>query len=210
MLAGGMATAAMGRTPEMSPVPPGDSLAFRLIRHGSAIGTHALAFHRLPDGLDVHIGVNALVKFGPIPFVRYTHANVESWRNGRLVGLDAHTDKNGTELSMHARRDWRGLAVDGSGTAPYVAPADALPTTYWNQAMLDGPMIGTQDGGLVRPKVVDKGMEQIELASGQPIAARRYELSGDLDLVVFYDLAGVWAGMSFSVADGSVIHYQRL
>jgi hypothetical protein len=33
-----------------------------------------------------------------------------------------------------------GLVVEGSGTRPYIAPENALPTTYWNPRMLLGPM----------------------------------------------------------------------
>ena len=200
----------MGRAPEVPCVPPGGSLTFRVMRYGVPIGTHALVFEHQPDGFDVHIGVNALVKFGPIPFVRYTHSNREAWRNGRLSDIAAHTDRNGTELQMHAWRADAGLHVEGSGTAPYVAPENALPTSYWNPRMLDGPMIGTQDGMLVRPKVTETGVGHIRLASGDRIAARRYELSGDLDLLLFYDMAGVWAGMSFAAADGSIVHYERM
>lgn len=210
LLALGVATAGMGRAPDVASIPPSGSLTFRLVRNGTPIGTHALAFQRVPDGMDVHVGVNALVKLGPIPFVRYTHSNRETWRHGRLGGITAHTDKNGTELMMNARRGEAGLRVEGSGTDPYVAPDDALPTTYWNPRMLAGPMIGTQDGALVRPNVTDAGVVRIRLADGEQIPARRYELSGDLDMTLYYDMAGIWAGMSFTVSDGSLVEYERL
>ena len=210
LLAMGLVTAAMGRTPEEAFIPPSGSLSFRLMRYGTPIGTHAVVFQNQPDGFDVHIGVNVLVKLGPIPFVRYTHSDSEAWRSGRLAAITAQTNRNGTELAMHAWRGKAGLQVEGSGTAPYVAPDNALPTTYWNPRMLDGPMIGTQDGMLVRPKVTATGVEHIRIADGSRIPARRYELSGDLEIVLFYDMAGLWAGMSFAVADGSIIQYERL
>jgi hypothetical protein len=210
LLALGVATAGMGRPPELPAVPPGDALAFRLMRYGSQIGTHAMAFQQLSDGLDVHIAVQVLVKFGPIPFVRYTHNNLESWRGGSLAALAAQTDRNGTELHMRAWRSQPGLEVEGSGAALYVAPSNALPTTYWNPRMLDGPMIGTQDGMLVRPKVSEVGIERIPLANGATIPTRHYTLRGALNLDLFYDLNDVWAGMTFTVADGSRISYERL
>jgi len=210
LLAFGIVTAGMGRAPESSSVPASGSLVFRLVRNGTRIGTHAVVFQHLPNGMDVHVGVNALVSLGPIPFVRYTHSNREMWRNGRLGSVTAQTDKNGDALNMRAWRAAADLRVEGSGTAPYVAPDDALPTTYWNPRMLDGPMIGTQDGALVRPRVAAAGNERIRLASGEAIATRCYELSGDLELALFYDMAGLWAGMSFTVADGSTVRYERL
>jgi hypothetical protein len=192
------------------PVPSGGSLAFRLIRHGSDIGTHTIRFDEQDAGLTVHVDVDVLVKFGPIPLVRYTHHAVEVWHNQVLTQLDATTDKNGTKLAMAARRTDAGLHVTGSGTAPYIAPEDALPTTYWNPRLLSSPMIGTQDGMLVHPVVHDLGPYSVPAVSGGQIPATRYGLRGDLDVDLFYDQTRTWAGMEFSVADGSVIHYARV
>lgn len=192
------------------PVPRGDRLAFRLIRHGSAIGTHEIVFRREGDTLNVDVAVDVLVKFGPIPIVRYTHRAEETWRRDQLVGLAGDTNRNGTKLRMSARWTDAGLAVEGSGTRPYVAPPTALPTTYWNPRMLLGPMIGTQDGGLVKPVVTPQPAGPIQLASGDAIHANHYRLSGDLDLELWYDPLDTWAGMRFSADDGSVITYERL
>jgi Family of unknown function (DUF6134) len=212
LLAWGLATAAMGPAPELPPVPAGDTLAFRIMRHGRPIGTHTVVFERLSDdGLNVHIAVNVLVKFGPIPLVRYAHHGLESWRAGRLAGLLTHTNRNGTDLQMRAWRTDPGLQVEGTGTTPYVAPPNALPTTYWNPRMKDGPMIGTQKGTLVIAKVTDVGIERIPLASGGTVATRHYTIHGnDMNVDVHYDFDDVWAGMSFTVEDGSLITYERL
>ena len=182
---------------------------FRLIRHGTAIGTHDLAFRRRPGFLNVDIAVDVLVKLGPIPLYRYMHRATETWRNGRLDAVRGQTSKNGYHLHMNAGRTRQGLAVEGSGTDPYIAPENALPTTYWNKAMLGRPLIGTQDGGLVRPRVTERGMEDVRRVSGRPVLARRYDLSGDLGYVL-YDVADMWTGMSFDVADGSRISYEPL
>jgi hypothetical protein len=212
VLACGLATAAMGRAPALPPVPAGSRLTFRIMRRGGRIGTHSLTFARLPgDALDVHIAVNVLVKLGPIPLVRYAHHGLESWRTGLLAGLQTHTNRNGTDLQMRAWRTAPGLWVEGTGTTPYVAPPNALPTTYWNPRMLDGPMIGTQKGTLVIAKVTDIGAQRIPLANGGLVATRQYAIRGKgMDVDVYYDVDQVWAGMSFTVEDGSLITYERL
>jgi hypothetical protein len=192
------------------PVPPSGSIAFRVMRYNSVIGSHNLSFQVSDDTLTVEIVADVLFKFGPIPLVRYAHRNTEVWRNGRLTELEAHTDRNGRHLSMSAHRVARGLQVEGSGTGPYIAPEDALPTSYWNARMLRVPMIGTQDGILVHPKVTEKPIEPVRLASGAETAARCYSLTGDLDLDLWYTNDGNWMSMRFSVADGSVINFERL
>jgi hypothetical protein len=192
------------------PIPESRAIAFRLMRHGDAIGTHTLDFHVAGDMLDVDIAVDVLFTFGPIPLVRYNHHAVERWQGGRLASLTGHTNRNGTDMYMSAHRVTAGLWVEGSGTTPYVAPEDALPTTYWNARMLRGPMIGTQDGGLVHPKVTPKGVQPVKLVSGAERPATCYSLTGDLDLDLWYDAQNSWMSMRFSVADGSTISYERL
>lgn len=209
MLAGG-AVSAMGRPPEGLLVPPGDSLGFRLIRHGSPIGMHTLAFRRDGANLEVHIAVDAVVKFGPIPFYRYRHHAVEVWRDGMLHQVTSRTDRNGTALEMRLRRSAQGLAAEGTGTPAYVPPEEALPTTYWNKRMLGVPLVGTQDGGLLRPNVTDRGHDTVRTATGEPLRVQRWVLSGDLDLTLLYDGTDCWAGMRLTVSDGSEVHYERL
>jgi hypothetical protein len=210
--AGVAATAAVPRpaTATPLPVPPGGRLAFALIRHEDNIGTHTIAFDQQGDTLTIRIDVEVLVKFGPIPLVRYTHRNVEVWRDNRLDQLQATTDKNGTRLFVSAHRTDAGLSVVGSAATAYIAPEDALPTTYWNKRLLVSPMIGTQDGMLVHPAVRDLGADPVQVAAGGRIPATRYSVRGDINLDLWYDQDATWAGMEFSVADGSIVHYERL
>jgi Family of unknown function (DUF6134) len=191
-------------------VPYGGEVAFRLVRHGSSIGMHHTTFRRDGESLAVNTSVDVAVGFGPITLVRYTHQSVELWQRDRLIGLSGQTNRNGTRLHMDARWTDGGLAVQGSGTKPYVAPANAWPTTYWNPHMLLGPMIGTQDGGLVKPAVIAHPHDAIRLASGNSIDATHYRLSGDLDLDLWYDDSSTWSGMRFTVDDGSSVTYERL
>jgi Family of unknown function (DUF6134) len=192
------------------PIPASRNVAFRLIRQGSALGTHTLDFSVEGDTLTVQIAVNVVYMFGPIPLVRYTHRNTEVWRGGILASLDGHTNKNGNLLHMSAHRTPAGLQVEGTNAAPYIAPEDALPTTYWNARMLQAPMIGTQDGMLVHPRVTEKPVEPVRLASGVQAEARCYSLTGDLDLDLWYAPDRTWMSMRFGIADGSVITYERL
>ncbi len=210
LLVAGAAMAAAGRAQAALPVPHGNSMAFRLMRHGSAIGTHTLAFSGDGDTLEVNIAVDVLVKFGPIPFVRYAHHNRETWQGERLVGLNARTDRNGTRLQMSAAWTDAGLHVEGSGTRPYIAPPNAFATTYWRQSTLFGPLIGTQDGMLVHPAISQQQPTPIRTAAGEVTPAKRYVLSGDLKLELWYDASNSWDGMRFTVDDGSEINYERL
>jgi hypothetical protein len=192
------------------PVPPDNALGFRLIRHGSDIGRHTLAFQPHGDALTVRIAVDALVSLLSIPVVRYTHRAVETWQGGTLVGLTGQTNKNGQQEWVNARRTDEGMVVLGSKTARYIAPDGAIGTSYWNKRMLNGPMISLEDGVLLRPKVAQRQPEAIPLASGTTIPAEHYKLTGPFNVDVWYDRTDTWAGLAFDVADGSEVRYERL
>lgn len=211
MVATGASLLACGATAAPGlPVPPGDSLGFRIIRHGGEIGRHTLNFERRDDTLTVRIAVNVVVTMLSVPIVRYTQQAEETWRNGALVGLDGQTDHNGRKQWVRAQREREGLAVTGSQTAPYIAPENALGTSYWNRQMLDGPMISLEDGVLLRPKKQLRGVEPVRVASGAVIRADRTALTGPINVDVWYDEAGMWASLGLTAVDGSDIRYERL
>jgi hypothetical protein len=192
------------------PVPPGDVLAFRLIRHGSEIGRHTVTFDRAGDQLTVHVKVDALVTLVSIPIVRYTHRVTETWSGESLVALTGETDKNGEHEWLRAQRSPGGLEVTGSKTERYIAPEGVGATSYWNKKVLGRPLISLEDGVLLRPKVAERPAETIPLASGHTIPAEHYNLSGPFNVDLWYDQASVWAGMAVPVKDGSTVQYERL
>jgi hypothetical protein len=192
------------------PVPPGNILVFRLIRHGSEIGRHTVTFEAKGDTLTVHVAVDALVTLLSIPLVRYTHRVTEVWQNGMLTGVIGETDRNGKHEWVNARRGSGGLVVLGSKTPRYVAPEPAGSTSYWNKRVLDGPMISLEDGALLRPRVVEEHTDDIPLASGRTIPADHYNLSGAFRVDLWYDRSDAWASLGLPAADGSYVRYERL
>jgi hypothetical protein len=192
------------------PVPPGESLGFRIIRHGGEIGRHTLNFAQQGDTLTVRIAVKAVVTMLSVPIVRYNQQAEETWRGGVLAALEGQTDDNGRKQWVRAQRGPNGLAVTGSQTAPYTAPENALGSSYWNRQMLDGPMISLEDGVLLRPKAQPRGVEGVRVASGAVISADRTVLTGPINVDVWYDEAGMWASLGLTAVDGSDIRYERL
>jgi hypothetical protein len=192
------------------PVPPGNRIAFAMIRHNNDIGRHIVTFERKDSTLTVRVSVDAQVTFLSIPVVRYNHRAVEIWNSDTLVSLNGETNRNGQHQWMNAHRSDAGLEVLGSATAAYIAPENALGITYWNKHQLEVPMIGMDDGLLQRPRVAFRETENIPLAAGGTVAANHYNLSGAFSADVWYDRSNAWAGFAFPIADTSIIHYERL
>ncbi len=209
-LAAGAAAVLPGRSAQAAlPVPPGNRMAFNIIREGSVIGQHVLTFQPSDDGLTVQIAVDISVGLGPIKLFRYRHRGSEHWRDGKVFADASKTDDDGTDLMMTAQREGPDWVVSGSKVAQYVAPADASPATHWNKAMLNGPLINTENGRLMRPVVTLAGLETITVGGG-PVQAQHYQLRGDVTLDTWYDLTPAWVALRFTAKDGSDIRYQRV
>lgn len=192
-------------------VPPDGRLAFNIIRHGGVIGQETLTFQQQGNRLTVFVDVSIRVTLAMIPVYRLHHHETESWEDGQLLSFAATTIKNGSHFYAQGWRD--GSQFMARGTArpdTYVAPPNALPTSQWNHAMLNGPMINTQDGKLMHPTITDLGPAGVELADGSAVRANRYHVSGDLHFDTFFDNSWNWVGLSFPAPDGSVVTYQKV
>src|ERR1700744_4729136 len=99
VLAGGLGLLCAGMAPAL-PVPAGDRLSFRIIRKGSAIGTHVVDFTRDSDALTVNVAVDIAVGFGPIVLYRYTHRATEHWRGVALNSMHTETTEDGKHTRL--------------------------------------------------------------------------------------------------------------
>jgi hypothetical protein len=192
------------------PVPSGNHLGFRIIRKGSAIGTHVVEFVPEADALTVNIAVDIVVGIGPIALFRYTHRAMEHWRGHGLEAMETRTNDDGTQDHVSLRRGPTGLTVESSRFPTYIAPSNALPGSHWNEKMLDGPAINTQHGKLLRPRVTMLAEEPVPDASGRIIEARHFAVRGDANIDTWYDDTPCWVALRFIAHEGSEIRYERM
>jgi hypothetical protein len=210
LAAAGAALVLAGRARADIALPPGDCIAFRILRDGSEVGSHRITFARRGDTITAQVAIDIAVSYAWITVYRFAHRANEIWQGGHFAGIESRTDDNGTAAWMRTETDPAGaLLVSGSGTEPYAAPSGALATTYWNPAILRAaPVISSQDGRLSEQRVLTGALEAVPCASGT-VQARRHEMRGDRDLEIWYDLDDQWAHMRFQ-RDGSLITYLRI
>lgn len=226
------------------PVPASGGFGFRIMRKGDVIGTHTLSFSQKgrtdqpaptdqkppaaamlgkasptakpspPLGpLTVHSVIDIVVRLGPVPLYRFNQNTLETWDGDTLNGFSTTTNDNGTRKQVLALRDKGQLMVE-AGKLRYAAPPDALGNTYWNPRTLKAPLIGLDEGRLLRPQVADQGAANVQRADGSDIAAEHYALSGDLAVDLWYakapPTAPHWVGLALTGSDGSRITYEML
>jgi hypothetical protein len=187
------------------PVPASNHLAFTVWRMGSRIGTHTVVFSRSGDELTVQTKAHFSVGLGPVNLFSYTYQVVETWRGGRLDGVVAQTNDNGTRGSCTVRRQDSQLQVTGSKSGSYLAPPGSIAGTHWNSAELQAPMINPENGVLMKFAVANLGEAP---PPGGSAPARQYGLTGFATMDIWYDDSGTWAGLKAVAKDQSIVEYR--
>jgi hypothetical protein len=183
-------------------VPRGNALTFRMVQHKSEIGTHASTFVHKGDPLSLQIATDIGVALLSIPIARYRYRGVEIWKGNSLAEATEDINKSNHQR-INAHRIDEGVVALGSQTKRSVAPPYAIPTSYWNTRMLDGPTTSPEDSPVLAPRVVDLRMERAQLAAGRVIAADHYSLNCPFTTDLWYDETPPWAWISLGVVHGS-------
>lgn len=196
------ALASLALAPSMASAADLDA-AFDIIRKGDRIGFHAVNVEETGDGgFRVETRIEMKVKLGPVPVFRYKHISTELWRDGSLVSLESTTDNNGKEERLDVRREGDGLLIDGTRYKGE-GPADAVPSSYWNKAIVSTrTLLDTQNGRLIDVTVANLG----QTSSPTGAKAEQHRLSGSVDLNLWYD-GPRWVGADF-VVRGQALTYR--
>lgn len=175
---------------------------FLIKRKGKVIGFHRVEVALDEDKTVANTTIRMKVKVGPIVVFRYAHDSVEEWRGGEIRSIESETNRNGKEMFVRAARGEEGLEIEGTKYSG-VAPAAALPSSYWNKQLVSAPgMINTQHGEVMDIVVTPKG--ETETEAGQ--TAEQFHLIGTAPLDLWYDGAR-WVGASFEI-DGEALVYE--
>jgi hypothetical protein len=189
------------------PIPTGNEMHFKVLRNGTAIGDHLISFNRSGDDLAISITASLLVKIAMIPVFRYALTATERWSNGVFQTLDSAVNFNGAPLEVHAERVADGYNVRGTHVPLYKAPANTLPLTYWNRAMINGTILNIQTAHSYPVKVSSPGWYNLPAANGGTITAQRFNLTGKLRISIWYDQNNSWSGLEFQ--KNGDISYQK-
>ena len=153
-------------------LPSKQDIVFKVLRDGAPLGHHRVAFRREAGALHVEIDILLEVKLAFLTVFRYRHANREVWRDGRLAAIDTETDDDGERFWLRGRASEAGLVVEGS-SGSFVAPADIMPTSYWNaETVTEDRLLDTQRGRLIDVQIAPAGAE-IVVMDGRPVNAQR-------------------------------------
>lgn len=191
--------AGMMGLPSLALAAPG-AIGFRVIRGGSAVGTHVVRFRNEGPVLVAESEVRITVRLAGFVVFRYAHDTQERWQGARLQALTSRLDRNGTAGFCEVRAEGNGLLLRGTAGEARL-PVTAAPLTWWRAATLtaDLPLFDPRRGEPVAPE-----LRRSAVAGGTQV-----RLIGGEGAEVLYDAAGTWVGFATTGEDGSAVRYER-
>jgi hypothetical protein len=190
--------------PVVACAPPAERVLYR-IEHETFgnIGRQVLTFRCDGDRLVVDTTVDVAVWMLFFTIYRHEARYRGVWQGDRLVRFESHTDDNGKILEVFARAaDGRVIIEGPNGQSE--APLTVVPNHPWNYDVIARTLLFDPiDGKVLQVHVTDAGEEAIEL-DGRRITARKYLISGDLELELWYDLGGAWVRWRMQEERGAV------
>jgi hypothetical protein len=209
------ASALAGPASAALPVPAGNEIGFKVLRNGSIVGEHHIKFTESGDQLTAQINFGLVVTFAGITLYRYAGQATEIWSGDVFQSVQSAVNNNGTLLEVHAHKTAAGYDVVGvnhnnpaKSYPEYTAPPDTLPLTYWNKQILSATLLNIQTAHSYKPIVNSPGWNQLPTANGGTLTAQRFDLTGKLQLSVWYDINDQWSGLEFHVSGDET--YQKI
>ncbi len=191
ILAGGLALPFLGTSALAAP----RALTFVVLRNGTKIGEHHVAFVGDDASLTATTDAVMTVKIGPVPVFKYKHHAVEKRIDGAFASLVTATNSNGKAERVSAEKAG-GVIRISCPSGQVTAPPNANPLNHWNQQIFSGPMFNPQTGKLL--KVTTRKVE-----------AGHWAIRGETEIDDWYDASGAWLSLKGKLDDGSTVEYRR-
>ena len=190
----------------MAEAPPG-TYRYKIERSGSEIGRQALIVGKDGDKVTVSDEIAVKVKVAFVTAYTFDHSRRETWQDGKLIALETRIDDNGTKSTLTAKADGDKLAIKGSA-GDSTQPLGIMPTGYWNVATVKQTKLFHDETGKILTIAVTGGEGQkIDLGGGRTIDAKKWQMTGDDKVELWYDSRDVLVKQRFEARDGSMIVY---
>ncbi len=183
---------------------------FRVLLDGRPIGEHDFTVSGAHGSEQVVTQARFSVKALFVPVYGYLHQDSETWRDGCLVRIEAHTSENGHESQVLGSRADAGFALHGPQGGQLLPPCISS-FAYWDRARLAAARLLNPQSGEYEPVALSaQGTESIVIR-GQAVQAERYRLAGPtFTVTLWYASDGRWLALESRTAQGRTLRYEML
>lgn len=184
------------------------TLQFEVFRGQDSIGSHSIAFARDGSRLQVETNTEVQLKLIGVTVFSYTHRGRETWQGPYLQTLETETNDDGTRHRVSGRRVDRGFSVEGTAGS-YVVSSGVIPGSYWNSDLVEAnALIDVETGELFEIAVEDRGLDIVK-AADEEVRARRFRVTGNRVVHLWYDASGLVVKMAFESRGEYIEHRLR-
>ncbi len=180
---------------------------FRVLLEDREIGSHRYTVVERGGERTVESDARFTVKLLFVDAYRYVHQARERWRGDCLQAIEARTDDNGRELSVHGVHDGERLDVSTPDGRSELSGC-VMSFAYWNPAMLrQARLLNAQTGEHDAVRVESLGTEPL-LVRDQRVLAQRYALHTDgFRVDVWYTTDDRWVQLESRTGSGQRLRY---
>jgi hypothetical protein len=162
--------------------------------NGKPAGEHRMTITTQEDGTQIMTAeaeVQVRHRFGTY---RYSYRGTETWKEGRLLKLDASSNDDGKRHTVSAVLAKEGLMVTANGRRIIVQQPDVWTATHWQmptvaQRKQGLPILDTDTGEVQSAKLDEMGPAQVSV-NGQVVDCTHYRLTGAMPADLWFDANG--------------------
>jgi Family of unknown function (DUF6134) len=155
------------------------------------IGRHVITFSCQGEDLLVETRISGKVTMLSLPIYTLDGSYREVWRGDRLISFDSKVNDNGEQFEVSARAEGDQMVIDRR-RGVIEAPATIVSDHPWNFAVLDRPLLFDARRGKLRHVQVEPAGEETLLIGGREVPAKKYQMTGDLERMLWYGEDGSW------------------
>ncbi len=182
--------------------PSNGERLFDISRNGNLVGSQRYSFSRHEGRFLVRSDIEIKLSRGSSVLYRYRHNAEESWLAGRLQAYVGDTDDDGARYLVRAERV-KGIFEGRVNGRSFTVSGFVIPASFWHRDTPSSQVLWDGGDGMVKViRGLDRGSELIKVR-GETVEARRFELSGQIQRILWYDAHCALVRMSFFARDGS-------
>jgi hypothetical protein len=155
------------------------------------IGRHVITYSCQGEDLLVETRISGKVTMLSLPVYTLDGSYREVWRGDRLLSFDSKVNDNGEEFEVSAHVEGDQMLIDRR-RGVLEAPATIVSDHPWNFAVLDRTLLFDASRGKLRHVQVEPAGKETLPIDGREIPAQKYQVTGDLERVLWYGEDGTW------------------
>ena len=184
---------------------------FRIVWRDLDVGYSSLNLIKNGSHIIVKVDVKIDVSLIGINFFSYSLECQEIWKNKELISLESKVLMGKKREYSNVKRVNDELEISGSAFSGTIKGNPAT-TSYFTPDFLQRKIwISTQNGTPLKVECKKVGVQELETPNGT-ITATKWDVSGDLNITLFYDKNNEWVSSEFRAggSEATFILYNKV